>query len=139
MTTAVRFAVSLDPGLLAQFDALRGKRHYNNRSEAIRDLIRNELVADDWDGKAAALGTITLVYDHHAPALQECLTDIQHAHHALVLSAMHLHLDHDYCLEVIAVKGPGAELRELADRLISIKGVKHGKLTATALGNELSG
>lgn len=138
MSNVVRFAISLDSKLLEQFDVLRKKRHYTTRSEAVRDLIRNQLVNDDWDDKSAAMGTITLVYDHHTPDLQDHLTEIQHDHHGLVLSAMHLHLDHDYCLEVIAVKGPGHEIRDLADKLISLKGVRHGKLAATTVGTDLA-
>lgn len=138
MTLATRFAISLDPKLFEQFEALRKKRNYATRSEAVRDLIRAELLADDWDDRLLAMGTITLVFNHHQHDLQEQLTHIQHTHHDLVISAMHLHLDHDYCLEVIAVRGAGRELQQLADRLISVKGVKHGKLTATSLGSDLA-
>jgi CopG family nickel-responsive transcriptional regulator len=138
MARTVRFAVSLDEDLLEQFDrALRAHR-YETRSEAIRDLIRNHLVSENWNDKEEAVGTITLVYDHHVRGLSERLTEIQHRHHTLILSNMHLHLDHDNCLEVIAVKGRGREIRAIADALISVKGVKHGQLSATTAGSEFS-
>src|SRR5699024_638836 len=113
-------------------------RGYETRSEAIRDLIRDQLVSDGWDDKPEVMGTVTLVFDHHVRALTEKLTAIQHDHHELILSTMHLHLDHDHCLEVIAVKGPGRQVRALADGLISVKGVKHGKLTVTTVGRDLN-
>jgi CopG family nickel-responsive transcriptional regulator len=138
MARTVRFAVSLDERLLAQFDAALRAQRYETRSEAIRDLIRNHLVKEHWDDKRQTMGTITLVYDHHVRTLTERLTDIQHQYHKLILSNMHVHIDHDHCLEVIAVKGPGREIRAIADALISVKGVMHGRLTATTAGGEFS-
>lgn len=138
MVNAVRFTVSLEQGLLEQFDEFLAEKGYATRSEAIRDLIRDQRVADQWGDSQEAMGTITLVYDHHITDLSEKLTAIQHDCHELILSTMHLHLDHDHCLEVIAVKGPGLAIRTLADRLISIKGVKHGKLTVTSAGRDLA-
>lgn len=137
MVNAVRFTVSLEQGLLEQFDDFLAEKGYASRSEAIRDLIRDQRVADRWGDDQQAMGTITLVYDHHVSDLSEKLTAIQHDCHELILSTMHLHLDHDNCLEVIAVHGPGRTVQSLADRLISIKGVKHGKLTVTSAGREL--
>jgi CopG family nickel-responsive transcriptional regulator len=138
MARTVRFAVSLDERLLEQFDDALRQRRYATRSEAVRDLIRNHLVAENWDDNRQAIGTITLVYDHHVRALTERLTDIQHQYHEHILSNMHLHMDHDNCLEVIAVKGEGHKIRAIADKLISIKGVKHGRLSATTGGGEFS-
>ena len=138
MSNTVRFAISLDRELLENFDLVIQKQGYVNRSEAVRDLIRDSLVTQDWDEKEEAIGTITLVCNHHRYSLSEELNDNQHKHHFLIISSMHLHLDHDNCLEIIAVKGLGNKIRELADSLISIKGVKHGKLTLTTAGKEIS-
>lgn len=138
MSHTVRFAVSLDSKLLDNFDRVIAKQGYNNRSEAVRDLIRDKLVTQDWDEKEETVGTITLIFNHHLYSLSEDITSKQHEHHSLIISSMHLHLDHDNCLEIIAVKGKGNKIRELADSLISMKGVKHGKLTLTTSGKEIS-
>jgi CopG family nickel-responsive transcriptional regulator len=138
MKDTARFAVSLDQNLLEDFDKMRHRQGYENRSEAVRDLIRNHLVEQEWDDKENAMGTITLVFNHHKRNLTEKLTDIQHDYHNLVISTMHVHLDHDNCLEILAVKGSGRKIRSLSDRLISTKGVKHGKLTLTTVGKEIS-
>lgn len=137
MPTVTRFAVSLEPDLLDKFDRLRQRQNYASRSEAVRDLIRDHLVEQGWDDKRHAMGTVTLVYDHHVRDLSDKLTSIQHDHHELILSTMHVHLDHDNCLEVLVVKGKGERIRSLADHLISTKGVKHGKLTITTAGKEI--
>lgn len=137
MSNVTRFAVSLEEELLDKFDEIRQRQNYANRSEAIRDLIRDHLVEQDWDDKRDAMGTVTLVYDHHVRNLSDKLTNIQHDHHEVILSTMHVHLDHDNCLEVVVVKGRGERIRGLADRLISAKGVKHGKLTITTTGKDL--
>ncbi len=138
MKKTVRFAVSLDHPLLDDFDRVLVNKKYATRSEAVRDLIRDHLVGEDWDAKKATVGTITIVYDHHVHDLTEKLTDIQHDFHKLILSTMHVHLDHDHCIEVLVVKGRGREVRTVADSLISTKGVKHGKLTMTTTGKELA-
>lgn len=138
MDKTVRFAVSLDQGLLKDFDRVRDRQKYASRSEAIRDLIRDHLVEQNWDDKRDTMGTVTLVYNHHVRDLTDKLTSMQHEHHRLVLSTMHVHLDHDNCLEVLVVKGSGRQIRALADRLISAKGVKHGKLTITTAGREMA-
>ncbi|MDE3017771.1 MAG: nickel-responsive transcriptional regulator NikR [Nitrospirota bacterium] len=138
MKKLVRFGVSLDHHLLDDFDRLIAGKNYATRSEALRDLIRDNLVGQEWDENKDTVGTITLVYDHHVRDLTEKLTDIQHDYQRLILSAMHVHLDHDHCLEVLAVRGKGREIRKIADRLIATKGVKHGKLTMTTTGKGLS-
>ena len=138
MTNIVRFAVSLDEKLLDKFDRARIKQKYSTRSEAIRDLIRDHLVADNWDEKRETMGPITLAFDHHVHDLTEKLRALQHDHHKLILSTLHIHVDHDHCLEVLAVKGRGRDIRAMADSLISIKGVKHGKLTMTTTGAEFN-
>jgi CopG family nickel-responsive transcriptional regulator len=138
MEQAVRFSVSLDSKLLGDFDRVLVRKRYETRSEAVRDLIRDKLVLDNWDDKHEAIGTVTIVYDHHLHDLTRKLTALQHDFHKVILSGMHVHLDHDNCLEVLVVRGPGKMIREIADRLISTKGVKHGKLTMTTTGKGLA-
>lgn len=133
----VRFGVSIDHELLSRFDREVVAGAYSSRSEAIRDLIRERLVQGEWRTGEEVVGVITLVYDHHVREIESKLTDIQHQHHREVLSTMHVHLDHDHCLEVVAVKGRGREIAELAARLIGLKGVRHGRLTATTTGRKL--
>jgi len=133
----VRFGVSIEEELLARFDREVVERGYANRSEAIRDLIRERLVQEEWRQGEEVVGVITLVYNHHVRGIEARLTDIQHQHHEEVLSTMHLHLDHDNCLEVVAVKGEGERIATLAAKLIGIKGVRHGRLTATTTGRHL--
>src|SRR3954454_12848910 len=133
-----RIGVAIDSDLLEKFDSLITGRGYSNRSEAFRDLIRDELVEKAWESpESNVVGTVTLVYDHHVRMLNEKLTDIQHDHHRLILSTLHVHLDHDNCLEVLVVKGKAGSVRKIADALISTKGVKHGRLTITTSGVEL--
>jgi CopG family transcriptional regulator, nickel-responsive regulator len=133
-----RFGISIENKLLARFDALIHEKGYANRSEAIRDLIREDLVKRGWDKETGEkVGTITLIYDHHSCEVGEKLTELQHKHHHHVLSTMHIHLDHDYCLEVLAVKGDSRTLQRLADELISLKGIIHGKWVGATTGKEL--
>ena len=138
MTELSRFGISMDQRLLEQFDELTARKGYQNRSEAIRDLIRNTLVEDQWTrADEEAVGTVTLVYDHHTRDLADKLTEQQHDHHDLIIAALHAHLDHHNCLEVVVVKGRADEVRHLADSLIGTKGVKHGKLVTTTTGRTL--
>jgi CopG family nickel-responsive transcriptional regulator len=138
MGKTIRFGVSLDSDLLQKFDELCEERCYQTRSEAIRDLIRNTLVQKEWEDTDNELaGTLSLVYDHHQSDLAQRLTEIQHESHNVILSTLHVHLDHDNCLEVLVLRGPGNEIRDLAQRLISTKGVKHGKLGLTTTGQDL--
>jgi CopG family transcriptional regulator, nickel-responsive regulator len=133
-----RIGVAIDTDLLDKFDALIAERGYTNRSEAFRDLIRDELVEKTWETpESQVVGTVTLVYDHHVRMLSDKLTDIQHDHHRYILSTLHIHLDHHHCLEVLIVRGKAADVRKIADVLISTKGVKHGRLTITTSGAEL--
>ncbi|MGI6546965.1 MAG: nickel-responsive transcriptional regulator NikR [Bacillota bacterium] len=134
----VRFGISMDEQLLEKFDALIARQGYTNRSEAIRDIIRDRLVTDEWQrDDQEVCGTITLVYDHHVRGLSDALTDLQHDYHHLFVSTLHIHMDEHNCLEVLVIRGRAAEARDIAQRLISIKGVKHGKLTLASTGNEL--
>ena len=135
MSDLARIGVAIDSLLLKRFDQLIGQRGYTNRSEAFRDLIRDELVQKSWESPDAdVVGTVTLVYNHHVRMLNEKLTGMQHDHHKNILSTMHVHLDHDNCLEVIVVKGKVKNVQHIADGLISTKGVKHGHLTITTTG-----
>jgi CopG family nickel-responsive transcriptional regulator len=138
MTDLCRIGVAISGDLLAKFDKLIAQRGYTNRSEAFRDLIRNELVQETWKSSdAEVFGTVTLVYDHHARLLPEKLTELQHHYHAAVLSSLHVHLDHDNCLEVVLVKGKAGLVQKLSNALIAIKGVKHGRFTVTTSGHDL--
>ncbi len=136
--SVTRFGISLESPLLKRFDRLIKKKGYASRSEAIRDLIRDSLVTEEWKSdNTETVGTITLVYSHDTRELNDNLNDIQHHYHQLVISTTHIHLDGHNCLEVIIVKGKSEDIRVVADRLIGTKGVKHGKLTATTTGKRL--
>lgn len=138
MSELSRIGVAIDSDLLKQFDELIAKRGYTNRSEAFRDLIRDELVREVWEQpESLVVGTVTLVYNHHVRMLSEKLTDMQHESFHNILSTLHVHLDHDNCLEVLIVRGKAEAVRRIADALISTKGVKHGRLTITTTGAEL--
>lgn len=133
MTELARFGVAMERELLGEFDALIEKRGFANRSEALRDLVRRELDKEVWQSGKPAVATITLIYDHHVRELTEKLTEIQHDYGDRILSALHVHLDHDHCLEVIAARGPARELAELSDRLTNTKGVQSGSVVAAGL------
>ena len=138
MSDLVRFGVSIDDQLMKKYDSLISRKGYKNRSEAIRDLIRDRLVDEEWEGgDEDTVGTITLVYNHHTRELEHALTDMQHKSFHQIISALHVHLDAHNCLEVLVVKGKSREIRKISDRLIGTRGVKHGKLTMTTTGKEL--
>ncbi|MFC1559676.1 nickel-responsive transcriptional regulator NikR [Candidatus Margulisiibacteriota bacterium] len=133
-----RFGVSMESELIESFDKLISKKGYPNRSEAIRDLVRNLMVEEETKlGTKEVIGTITIVYSHHIHDLTDTLNHIQHDFHDQVISTVHVHLDEHNCLEVLIVKGKGKEIKKIADKLISTKGVKHGKLTITTTGKDL--
>ncbi|MFH1407205.1 MAG: nickel-responsive transcriptional regulator NikR [Candidatus Omnitrophota bacterium] len=134
MAKITRFGVSLEDELLRKFDKLIRRRKYTKRSEAIRDLIREALIKEEWRGKGRVAGVITLVFDHHKRELVNRLTDIQHDYQDMVISAQHIHLDHDNCLEMIAVRGNPERISELKNKLRSAKGVKFGSLTMATTG-----
>ncbi len=125
----VRFGVSLEKELLEALDNYASDNHFTNRSQAIRQLINNNIVTNKWQCNNIVAGSITLVYDHHKRDLLTNLTDLQHGYHHVILSSQHFHLEKDLCMEIIAVKGKAAKLTELADKLIAVKGIQHGKLT----------
>ncbi|MFA5276025.1 MAG: nickel-responsive transcriptional regulator NikR [Candidatus Omnitrophota bacterium] len=132
-----RFGVSLEDELLQKFDRLIEGKNYTNRSEAIRDMIRRELVSRQWQGGDDIAGAITLIYNHHKRELVNKLMDIQHDFGKIIISAQHIHLDHDNCLEIVAVKGSAKQAQALADKLQSVKGVKHGTLSMSTTGKDI--
>ena len=139
MAQVIRFGVSIEEGLLDRFDELLGRKGYVNRSEAVRDLIRNALVEDQWTrSEEEIVGTVTLVYDHHTRDLSDKLTEHQHSHHQEIISTLHIHLDAHHCLEVVVLRGTAREIGRLASELIGTKGVKHGKFVATTTGEGLA-
>jgi CopG family transcriptional regulator, nickel-responsive regulator len=138
MADLCRIGVAISQELLDKFDKLIEGRGYTNRSEALRDLIRNELVQEVWKSSdTEVFGTVTLVYDHHVRQLSDRLTELQHKYHHAIMSSLHVHLDHDNCLEVILVRGKASAVQKLANSLIATKGVKHGRFTATTSGEHL--
>ena len=137
MKELARFGISISTELLKKFDELIESKGYVNRSEAIRDLIRDYLVEHEWEKDAETMGAVTIVYDHHMRELNESLVALQHEYHSAITSSMHVHIDEHNCLEVVVVRGKGSMVKEIADRLISTKGVKHGKLTMTTTGKGL--
>lgn len=136
MSEIIRFGVSLEQKLLERFDRLIRKKNYTNRSEAIRDLIRQELVKKDWEEGGEVAGAITYVYDHHKRDLLKRITDLQHDNQKVIISTQHIHLDHDNCLEIVAVRGRSRDVQKLADALKSLKGIKHAAVSITGLGRE---
>ena len=135
-SNTVRFGVSMDADLLSEFDEFCRVRGYDTRSEALRDLIRDALVAElGTKDEANVAGTLTLVYDHHKSDLTQRLTEAQHDSHELIIAALHVHLDHHNCLEVLALRGENKAVKTFADRILAVKGVKHGKFVLTATGS----
>jgi CopG family transcriptional regulator, nickel-responsive regulator len=137
MSGLFRFGVSLDKALLDKFDRYIRERNYSNRSEAFRDLIRQELIKKEWQEDDDVAGAITLIYDHHRKDLLNKITDLQHDFQSVIISTQHIHLDHDNCLEIVAVRGRPEEVIKLADMLKSIKGVKHCTLSMSSTGEHI--
>jgi len=137
MAGLFRFGVSLDKSLLDKFDRYIRERNYSNRSEAFRDLIRQELIKKEWNEGDDVAGAITLIYDHHRRDLLNKITDLQHDFQKVIISTQHIHLDHDNCLEIVAVRGKPTDVIRLADMLKSIKGVKHGTLNMSSTGKHI--
>jgi CopG family transcriptional regulator, nickel-responsive regulator len=138
MADLVRFGVSIPDDLLDKFDVLIAEKGYTNRSEAIRDLIRDRLVEDEWSASEhEVVGTVTVVYNHEQSDLAQKLTQIQHRQHELVVSSLHVHLDQHNCLEVLIMRGRSEDVKKVGQLLISTRGVKHGKITMTTTGQEL--
>ena len=134
MGNTIRFGVSLDSELLERFDALCDQRGYETRSEAIRDLLRSTLVEQEWEDSGRDIAaTLTMVYDHHKSDLAQKVTNAQHDAHHLIITTLHVHLDHHNCLEVLVLRGTSDEIRGLAQRILAVKGVKHGQLALSAV------
>jgi CopG family transcriptional regulator, nickel-responsive regulator len=133
MSELARIGVALEQELLDDFDRLIERRGYSSRSEAFRDLIRNELNQVEISApEKDVVGTLTIIYDHHVRQLSERLTGLQHEHHDAIVSTLHVHLDHDHCLEVLVLRGKSNDVQQIADRLIATKGVEQGRLTLAA-------
>jgi CopG family transcriptional regulator, nickel-responsive regulator len=129
-----RFGVSMEEGLLSKFDKLISKKGYSNRSEAIRDIVREKLVEQNISNdNEQAFGVLTVVYDHHQRELDEKITSFQHEYFKSIISTTHIHIDHDHCLEVIILKDKAGKIKAITDKLLSFKGVMHGKLELTSL------
>ena len=127
-----RFGVSIEPELLTKFDKMIKKEGYANRSEAIRDLIRKNLIVEkNKNPDAKSIGTLTMIYDHHVGSLTDKLLDLQHDHTSEILVTTHVHIDHHNCLEVLILKGKAGNIQKLADNIRALKGIKHGELVIT--------
>jgi CopG family transcriptional regulator, nickel-responsive regulator len=135
-----RFGVSLNRSLLKELDRMIRRKGYKNRSLAISDMVRDHLIEHQQEiAESEVAGTITLVYDHHRPHVQETLTGLQHKKVATIISSLHVHLDHDNCLAALVVRGKASAVKSVAEHLIAVRGVKHGKLTLTTTGKDLPG
>lgn len=137
MSELVRFGVSLEKSLLDRFDDLIREKQYTNRSEALRDLIRRELVHREWQEGKDIAGAITLIYDHQKRDVMSRVTETQHQFQKVIISTQHIHLDHHNCLEIVAARGKAEEVQKLADALRSIKGVRHATLSMSSTGREI--
>ena len=133
-----RFSISLESKLLDKFDRYISVRKYTNRSEAIRDLIREAFVKEEWDSGKDVFGVITFIYDHHQPKVQEKITELQHDFYEDVVSATHIHIDHHNCLEVVIVSGKAEKVRRLHESIKALRGVKNANLAMSSTGGELS-
>jgi len=137
MSSITRFGISLNKELLEKFDKLIGAKSYTNRSEAFRDIIRQELVKKEWLEAEEVIGAITLIYDHHKRELVNKLLDIQHEFGSYIISSQHIHIDHNNCLEILAVKGSPEKIQRLAENLKAVKGVKHSTLSMSTTGKDM--
>ena len=138
MTELFRFGVSLPKDLINKFDRLIKQKNYTNRSKAFADLIRQELVKREWQGNKEIAGAITLIYDHHRRELLNKITDVQNDFQKVIISTQHIHLDHNNCLEIVAIKGSPKQAQKLTDILQSIKGVKHATLNMSSTGQGIA-
>jgi len=138
MATVERFGVSIEEELLTWFDARVAEKGYTSRSEAIRNLIRQEMVKDEWDNpEAEVIGTVTIVYEHHLHELANVMAEVQHQYHDCIVCSTHIHMDAHNCLEVVIVRGSGDKVKAIAQSLISTRGVKHGQLVCTTTGHRI--
>ena len=137
MQEVKRFGVSMEASLLGKLDGYCKQHQYSNRSEAIRDLIRKALVQEEWKRDSETVGSLTIVYDHHLPHLSQKINSLQHDFSGKVIAAMHVHLDHHNCMEVIVMRGKASQIKSLSDSLIALRGVKFGSLTGSTMGRSL--
>ncbi len=138
MEELARFGVSIPKELLKAFDEYIERKHYANRSEAIRDLIRQKLVEEEWrESKEEVIGVITYLFNHHKRELAERLIEVQHDHYNKIITTQHIHIDHERCLEVVLVKGKANEIKTLADKIQALKGVLHLNVALTTMGKSL--
>jgi CopG family nickel-responsive transcriptional regulator len=138
MSELIRLSVSIEKPLFEKLERLVAESQYTNRSEFIRDLVRDRLASDEWDSGAESLGTITLVYDHHARGLNARLTDLQHDFRGQVLATTHVHLDHHRCAEMVMVRGRAEDIKGLTDAMHRLKGVLLAKLATGSTGERLT-
>lgn len=138
MSGVARLSFSIEKSLLDRLEKLVKEGRYENRSEFIRDLIRGRLVEQEWEHNKEAVGTITMLYDHHRRGLSEKLTEVQHDFHHDILASTHIHLDHALCAEIVIVRGRASRLKELADLLRRHKGVLHAALSISSTGKKLT-
>ncbi len=133
-----RIGISLDSKLLKQFDKLIGSKGYSNRSEAVRDLIREKLIEQEWAApEGETVATVLLVYEHETMELSQRLTKLEHEEFHCIVSSMHVHMDHENCLEILVLRGPGRKIQKLGERLISTRGVKQGRFIPGTLGSRI--
>jgi len=133
MKELIRFGISMEDDLLHQFDHLIARKGYSNRSEAIRDIVRDKLVEETVEEISAfTVGALVYIYDHHKRDLEKSLSNLQHEYFDNIISTSHVHVDHDHCMEVVLLKGKAVMLKTIAAKLLCMKGVQHGKLTLTA-------
>jgi len=132
-----RASISLPESLLEKFDQLIEEKGYANRSEALRDLIRDLLIEEEWNEDAEVAATVTLVYDHHTTGVLDKLTDIEHENLENIISTMHIHIDKENCLEVICLRGKASVVKSIGDKIISVKGVKYGKIVKATTGKNI--
>ncbi len=138
MSQLTRFGVSVESGLLEKFDRHIEEKSYKNRSEAIRDLIREKLISEEWAASdSETVGVFSLVYDHHQRDLNKTLNEIQHQHVEVIVSSTHVHIDHHNCLEVIILRGKSSIIKKITHQLSSTRGVKHGQLIMTSTGSDI--
>lgn len=138
MADLVRLSFSLEKNLYDRLESVARTRQYGNRSEFIRDILRDRLVEDEWEKNHETLGTITLVYNHHHRKTNQALTGVMHRHHTVVLATTHIHLDEAICAEMIMLRGRARQLREIADSLGQQKGVLHTALSMSSTGKKLA-
>ena len=138
MPDLVRMTCSIERPLYEKMELMIRESHYTNRSEFVRDMVRDQAVAREWAGDQEALGTITLIYDHHLRQLTEKLTKVQHHHHKEILASTHVHLDEDICAEVIIARGHASAIRHIADELRKQRGVLHATLSMSTTGKNMA-